>query len=264
MPATGYIEMILEAFGGAPVHFDVIEFLQPCPVPRTPVRLQTALHPVANSPSEYTFVISTRPYGEDTRSESHCRGKVRVLSDPPALDAPGRLGDIDRSAYAPLKHASGEELYERFEAVLGDTYGYGPHCRNIRQIQRDEATRSFLADLEIDETLWADGRDEGYVFYPPLIDGAFQAFLYNMLLTPDHLCIPRRIEHMTFLGVASGPRLTCLLRDPPDRAVDIDDKGQVNSTRPRASGCRAASASTTNPMEPSLPTSRNTSISTRT
>ena len=140
MPATGYIELVLEALGGVPVHFDVIEFLQPCPVPRTPVRLQTALHPVANSPTEFTFVISTRPYGEDARSESHCRGKVRVLSDPPTPETPDTLGDIDRSVYAPVEHPSGDELYERFEAVLGDTYSYGPHCRNIRQIQRHEAT----------------------------------------------------------------------------------------------------------------------------
>ena len=229
MPATGYIEMVLEALGGVPVHFDVIEFLQPCPVPRTPVRLQTALHPVAHSPSEFTFVISTRPYGgEETRGESHCRGKVRVLNDPPEPDTPARLGDIDASRYAAVDHGTGEELYECFEAVLGDTYRYGPHCRNIRLIRRDPATRSFLVDLEVDETLWTDGREEGYLCYPPLIDGAFQAFLYNMLRTSDHLCIPRRIEHMTFFGPASGPRLTCLLKDPPDRILDIDDKGQFN------------------------------------
>ncbi len=228
MPATGYIEMVLEAFGGVPVHFDVIEFLQPCPVPRTPVRLQTVLHPVANSPSEFTFVISTRPYGGESRSEPHCRGKVRLLSDPPAPDTPGRLEDVDRSGYAPVENGSGDELYECFEAVLGDTYRYGPHCRNIRQIQRHVSTRSYLVDLEVDESLWADGLEEGYVCYPPLIDGAFQAFLYSLLGTSDHLCIPRRIEQMTFLGAAAGPRLTCLLRDPPDRALDIDDKGQFS------------------------------------
>ncbi len=228
MPATGFIELVLEAFGGAPVHFDVIEFLHPCPVPRTPVRLQTALHPVANSPGEFTFVISSRPYGGDTRSDSHCRGKVRLLSDPPAPDTPEKLGDIDRSGYAPVEHGSGDELYECFEAVLGDTYRYGPYCRNIRQIKRHVTTRGYLVDLEVERGLWADGREEGYVCYPPLFDGAFQAFLYSLLGASDHLCIPRRIEHMTFLGAASGPRLTCLLRDPPDRALDIDDKGQYN------------------------------------
>ena len=229
MPATGYIEMMLEALGGAPVHFDVIEFLQPCPVPRTPVRLQTALHPVANSPSEFTFVISTRPYaGGETRGESHCRGKVRVLNDPPAPDTPACLGDIDASRYAPVNHGTGDELYECFKAVLGDTYRYGPHCRTVRRIRCNPATQSYLVDLEIDETLWADGREEGYVCYPPLLDGAFQATLYNLLPTSDHSGIPRRIEHMTFLGAASGPRLTCLLRDPRDRTLDIDDKGQFN------------------------------------
>ena len=193
------------------------------------MRLQAELHPVAHSASEFTLVISTRPYGgEGTRGESHCRGKVRVLNDTPAPDTPARLDDIDDSRHAPVDHGAGDELYERFEAVLGDTYRYGPHCRNVRLIRRDPTTQSFLVDLEVDETLWADGREEGYICYPPLIDGAFQAFLYNMLRTSDHLCIPRRIEHMTFLGAASGPRLTCLLKDPPDGILDIDEKGQFN------------------------------------
>ena len=91
MPAAGYVELVLEALGGVPVHFDAIEFLQPCPVPRTPVRLQTAVHPVAGSPNEYTFLVSTQPYGVDTKSEFHCRGKVRLLDELPSVEVPGRL-----------------------------------------------------------------------------------------------------------------------------------------------------------------------------
>ena len=49
MPAAGYIELVLEALEGKPVHFEVLEFLQPCPVPKKPVRLQTALWPVATA-----------------------------------------------------------------------------------------------------------------------------------------------------------------------------------------------------------------------
>ena len=60
MPAAGYIELVLEALGGNPVHFEEIEFLQPCPIPRTAVRLQTALEPVVGDPDEFTFTISTR------------------------------------------------------------------------------------------------------------------------------------------------------------------------------------------------------------
>ena len=131
-----------------------------------------------------------------------------MLNDPPAPDTPAWLGDVDASRYAPVDHGAGDELYECFEAVLGDTYRYGPHCRNIRLVRRDLATGCFLVDLEVDEALWADGREEGYLCYPPLFDGAFQAFLYSLLGASDHLCIPRRIEHMTFFAPASGPRLT--------------------------------------------------------
>ena len=262
MPAAGYVQLVLEALGGVPVHFDVIEFLQPCPVPRTPVRLQTAVRPVANSATEFTFAVSTRPYGIGTRSEFHCRGKVRLLSDQPAVDTPGRLEDIDRSGYAPVEYADDEEIYERFEAVLGDTYRYGPCCRNIRRVRRDVTTQSCLVDVEVGEILWAAGREEGYVCYPPLIDGGLQAFLYNLVRASDHLCIPRRIENMTFLRPATGPRLTCIVQDSPDRSSDVDDKGQYCA--PDGEGLSGSISFTTALPEPSLPISRSTSTSTRT
>ena len=230
MPAAGYVELVLEALGGVPVHFDVIEFLQPCPVPRTPVRLQTAVRPVANSATEFTFAVSTRPYGVDTRSEFHCRGKVRLLSDPPSVDTPGRLEDIDRSGYAPVEYADDvRKSTSASKMVLGDTYRYGPYCRNIRRVRRDVTTQSYLVDVEIDERLWAAGVQEGYVCYPPLLDGGLQAFLYNLVRASDHLCIPRRIENMTFLRPATGPRLTCIVQDSPDRSSDVDDKGQFSA-----------------------------------
>ena len=229
MPAAGYVELVLEALGGVPVHFDAVEFLQPCPVPRTPVRLQTEVRPVFGSPSEFTFAISTRAYDLDATNEYHCRGKVRLVDEAPPVDVPGRFEDVDRSGYAPVEYAEDNEVYERFEAVLGDTYQYGPHCRNIRRVQRNVTTESYLVDIEVDETTWAAGRDEGYVCFPPMIDGGLQAFLYNLVRAADHFCIPRRIEDMTFLRAPTGPKLTCLVRDPPDRTPDLDDKGQYNA-----------------------------------
>lgn len=114
MPAAGYIELILQALGGVPVHFDMLEFLQPCPIPKTPVRLQTALCPVPDSSGEYTFSISTLPYEVDAKSELHCRGNVRLISVPPTLDAPETLAGIDTSRYEPLLYAADDEIYERF------------------------------------------------------------------------------------------------------------------------------------------------------
>ena len=226
MPAAGYVELVLEALGGVPVHIEEMEFLQPCPIPKTPVRLQTALSQVANSPDEFTFVVSTHPYGTDGKSEFHCRGKVRLLTTEAAVEAPRRLADIDTSGFEPVEHADGDDIYDHFDAVLGGTFQYGPTCRTMRRVRRDVTTRSYLLDIEIDEDLWKCGREEGFVCYPPMLDGGLQAFLYNLVRASDHFCIPRRIENMTFLGPPTGPRLTCRVQDPPDREADLDERGQ--------------------------------------
>jgi len=96
---TGVFKLILEAFEGEPVHIEVLEFLQPCPIPKTPVRLQTALYPVPNVPDEFTFTISSRSYDVESKSELHCRGKVRRVSADYAVDVPTRLADIDTSRF---------------------------------------------------------------------------------------------------------------------------------------------------------------------
>ena len=226
MPAAGYVEVILEALGGVPVHIETMEFLQPCPIPRTPVRLQTALHRVAHSPNELTFRISTQAYGDDAKSELHCRGRVRLTDDAHEVDVPRRLADVDTSGHEPLDYADDDEVYERFEAILGGTFQYGPACRTLRRVQRDVSAQTYLFDVEVDEELWASGRDEGFVCYPPLLDGGLQAFLFNLVRASDHFCIPRRIENLTFFGPPTGPRWTCIVQDPPDREEDLDDKGQ--------------------------------------
>jgi len=226
MPAAGYVELILEALGGVPIHIETMEFLKPCPVPKTPVRLQTALVPVAHASNEFTFIISTQPYGDDARSEPHCRGRVRLTDEDHEVDVPRRLEDIDASGHVPLEYADDDEVYERFEAILGGTFQYGPTCRTLRRVRRDAGTGTYLFDVEVDEELWTSGRDEGFVCYPPLLDGGLQAFLFNLIRASDHFCIPRRIENLTFLKAPTGPRWTCIVQDPPDRGEDLDDKGQ--------------------------------------
>ena len=228
MPAAGYIELILEALGGVPVHFDVIEFLQPCPIPKTPVRLQTSLYRVADSAGEYTFSISTLPYEVDAKSELHCRGKVRLIDVRPEMDAPATLADIDASGYEALRYAADDEIYERFEVILGDTYQYGPQFRNIRRLRREPETGRLLLDVGVDETLWTDARNEGYVSFPPLLDGGLQSFLYDLMLGADRFAIPLRAENVTFLGAPTVPRLVCQLTYPGGKRYEVDDKGQYD------------------------------------
>ena len=228
MPAAGYIELILQALGGVPVHFDVLEFLQPCPIPKTPVRLQTALYPVPDTSGEYTFKISTLPYEVDPKSELHCRGRVRLIDARPELDAPDTLADIDSSRYEALRYAADDEIYERFEVVLGDTYQYGPQFRNIRRLRREPETGRLLLDVGVDEALWTDARKEGYVSFPPLLDGGLQSFLYDLMLGADRFAIPLRAENVTFLGAPTGPCLVCQLTYPGGKRYEVDDKGQYD------------------------------------
>ncbi len=228
MPAAGYIELILEAFDGDPVLIEVLEFLQPCPIPKVPVRLQTALHPVANAPDTYTFSISSRPYDVDARSELHCQGKVRRTDASHPVKVPMRLEEIDRNRFAPSIIADDTDFYERLEAVLSETFQYGPHFRTIRRVLVDASTRAYLVDIEMDEAMWTSGKAEGYVSCPPLFDGGLQIFLFNLLKWADLFAVPRRAEDVTFLKPPSGPRITCHVTKPDEDWLDVNERGQYS------------------------------------
>ena len=228
MPAAGFIELVLQALEGAPVHIEMLEFLQPCPIPKVPVRLQTALQPVPNSQDEYTLTISTQPYEVDAKCELHCRGQVRRIGLDHAPDVPGHVSEIDASRYEPLAYAADDELYERFETVLGETFQYGPHFRNMRRLRREVATDHLLFDVEMDEALWQGGQEEGYVSFPALLDGGLQSYLYDLMLGADLFAIPRRAENVTFLRPPTVPRMTCRVTYPGGIRYEVDDKGQYS------------------------------------
>ena len=236
MPAAGYIELILEALEGAPVYFEVLEFLQPCPIPKLAVRLQTALHRSASVPDEFTFAVSSRSYEVDASSEVHCRGKVRLVGDDHAVDVAERLEDIDKTHFESSSLADDRNFYERLEAVLSETFQYGPFFRTIRRVQVDTISRAYLFDVEMDEGLWTTGLDEGYVSCPPLLDGGLQIFLYHLLTAADLFAIPQRAEGMTFLRRPTGPRITCHVTKPRDDWMNANERGQYSVRRGERSG----------------------------
>ena len=228
LPAAGFIELILQAMEGVPLVIETLEFLQPCPIPRTPVRLQTEIQPMDSIPGEFTFTISTLPYDVDAESELHSRGKFHLIGPEQAPDVPVRIREIDTSRFEPLAYAADDEIYERFETVLGETFQYGPYFRNMRRLQRDLATDNLLFDVEVDETLWQEGQAEGYVSLPALLDGGLQSFLYDLMLGADYFAIPRRAENVCFLRAPTVPRLTCLVSYPDNIRYEVDDKGQYS------------------------------------
>ncbi len=228
LPAAGFIELVLQALQGATVHIEALEFLQACPIPKVPVRLQTALHPIPNSPGEYTLTISSQPYDVDAKSELYCRGQVRRIGADYTLDIPEHVSEIDVSRYEPLPHAADDEFYERIETVLGETFQYGPHFRNMRRLRRDVVTDHLMFEVEVGEALWQDGQQEGYVLLPTLLDGGLQAYLYDLMLGADLFAIPRRAENVTFLRSPTVPRMTCRVTYPGNVRYEVDDKGQYS------------------------------------
>ena len=227
IPAAGYIELLLQAFAGDPVHIDEIEFLQHTPVGRTPVRLQTALFPVPNAPGQFTFTISTRSFEDDDEGTLHCRGRVRRVNEDHTVNALPTLQDVLASDFDPSPLSTGEEFYDHVEAVVGDAFEFGPEFRSIRKIDIDSGSTDLLLEIEVDEELWASGREEGYLLYPPLTDGGLQIFLRYLMRLPDFFSMPQRACDITFLRPPTGPRITCFLVDTGDW-FDVDERGQYN------------------------------------
>ncbi len=227
IPAAGYIELILQAFAGSPVHIEEMEFLQHTPVGRTPVRLQTALFPVPDAPDQFTFTISTRSFENDDEGTLHCRGRVRRVDEDHAVDTLPTLQEVLASDFDPSPLATGEDFYDQIEAVVGDAFEFGPHFRSIRQIEMDSGSTDLLLEIEVDGELWASGREEGYVLYPPLTDGGLQIFLRYLMRLPDFFSMPQRACDITFLRPPTGPRISCFLVDTGDW-FDVDERGQYN------------------------------------
>ncbi len=235
MPAAGYIELLLQALGGVPLHVETLEFLQPCPIPRIPVRLHTELFPLANAPDEFTFTISSRSYESDAHSELHSRGKLRLVSSDHPVNVPLRLADIDTTGFEPYYYVGESDFYERIDASLGETFQYGPYFRNIKRVLWEGNSADYLFDVEMDEQLWSTGREEGYVANPALLDGGLQIFLYHLLRATDIFAMPRRAQGVTFLRPPTGPRITCYVKKEKDWA-DVNELGQFTERRGERSG----------------------------
>ena len=150
-------------------------------------------------------------------------------------NVPLRLTDIDTTGFEPYYYVGDSDFYERIDASLGETFQYGPYFRNIQRVLWEDTTANYLFDVEMDEQLWLDGREEGYVANPALLDGGLQIFLYHLLRATDIFAMPRRAVGVTFLRPPTGPRLTCYVKKDPDWA-DINEQGQFTQRRGERSG----------------------------
>ena len=229
MPAAGYIELILQAMKGAPVHIEFIEFLLPCNLTDNPVRLQTELKPIINAPDSYEFTISSRRYEKDSTSDLHSRGRVRLMT--PEEACPDRcLGDVDWTGFSLFRDEEEYNYYEYFEAVLGDAFLYGPSCQTIKKAWKNPRNLDCFAEIEIDEQLLSKARDEGYIFYPTLIDGGLQTFIFNLATISDFISIPKSMDNIYYYGQPSGGRLTThFFSEIETHLAEVSPIGQMRS-----------------------------------
>lgn len=232
MPAAGYIELILQALEGVPCYFEEMEFLAPCAIAKVPVRLLTALHPVDNTQDEYTFTVTSYPLVEKTSGELHCRGRVRVSegsNPPPAI--PQRIEDLPTPQPESIRVIDGADFYEQLEAILGETFQYGPFFRKIEDITIDFARHSFHFDVAIDEELWSSSRNEGYVLFPVLMDGALQVPLFLLMKSPDLFAVPHKAQSVTFVQPPTSQRLRGhVALDPSGAFADLNERGQLKTS----------------------------------
>ncbi len=230
MPATGYMELIMEAVGENPIHFSEIEFMRPCPIPTgRSVRLQTVLRQVANAEDQYKFTISSQPLDLSAESTLHCQGSVRRVGTEYEVDAPLRMADIDRTRFEPSRYVELGDFYDRVHTVVGGNLQFGPSFQTVQRIDIDIKTKQLLAEISMDETFWTTGREEGYVCPPPLLDGGMQLLAFFMLESVDFSGAPRKATGVTVFRPPSTPQVTCLMRIPKRRTA-IHEKGQVSSS----------------------------------
>jgi thioester reductase-like protein len=224
VPAAGYIEMILQAIGGAPAHFPEVEFRKPCMLTATPARLQTELEPEPGESGAFSFRIFSLPYpaadgtGTAAPAELHCLGKVCRLTEPP--EAPG-LDRVDRSRFTGVRFGSRRAFYEQLETVIGDYFQYGPAFQVIQSV-REDATE-VLVDLRAGSELWQDCQRAGYLFPPALFDGGLQTLVYYALECADVSSVPRRMEDLTVDRLPASPRLVAHYVPPIMR----HERGQI-------------------------------------
>ncbi len=228
MPAAGYIELVLEALDGVPVQFEELEFLKACPIPETPVRLQTHLVPVPNTTDAWTITISSGAYGNDAVSDVHCRGRVRLLGREPKPGVPRNLSELDTGRLDWTDSLPGDEFYERLEVVLENTFHYGPAFRTVKRIGSVPGTNDSLIEIEMDHEWWARGQDEGFVVNPLLLDGLLQILLMNLLQAADVFSLPLRASRVMFLQPPTSSRITCFIPDQSHLSATLDDLGQVD------------------------------------
>jgi thioester reductase-like protein len=227
MPAAGYVELILEALkGSATVCITDIEFKNPCPVSQKCRRLTTRLTADPHSANRYSFTISSSDCENEQNTSIHCIGNVITGENHKFDKIPSQLPSDFAERHSEKVYANGDVFYQQMNAVLGESYSYGPYFQIISEVYEDPNSKRLLMMLDINSELMNGGNDLGYRLHPALFDGALQSLIISLLRAPDVFAIPKRIKNFNFFKSPRSTRLICLY-EPPQFWQKMHTKGQM-------------------------------------
>ncbi len=226
VPAAGYIEMVLQALGNKPAHFDHLKFRNPCVIGPDPVSLHTELKLVPGTTGQFTFRIVSRSFHSEEELTLHSEGKVRLVEE-------AQLTKVKKGIFPPIKEnfvstrfEEEGQFYEQMDAALGDYFQYGPYFQAVKSIDINTDTKEILLDLQMDESFFQESMAAGYMLPPSLMDGALQSFIYFLLEVTDLSGIPMQANDFTMFAPPTSGKILCHFR-PPSAWAGMHEKGQL-------------------------------------
>ncbi len=226
VPAAGYIEIVLQALGNQPAHFDHLKFRNPCVIGDTPVLLKTELTLIQGTKHNYSFKIVSKAYNSEQEPTLHCEGKVRLINQEHASKIKQGIAGPIKEKFVPTRFRTASDFYTHMEAVLGDYFQYGPYFQAVNSIDINRETKEILLDLKMEEAFFQESKDAGYMLPPSLMDGALQSFIYFLMDVTDISGIPMQAENFTMFSAPTSGHLTCHFCPPPAWS-NMHEKGQL-------------------------------------
>ena len=239
IPASGYIELLLEAFRGEPVHVVHARFIAPFTLTADPKHLHTNLEPVPHAPNRYEFTITSRPHSSlDTASTVHCVGVLEKLD----LAKKGGLANAlptevpltfpvarpdGKGKFSECMFENAETFYAAMQARVGEAFSYGPYFRVIKRVDRDVETLNLRVEIEQEATMWKKWDSMGYLLHPTVLDGVLQIFIVYVMEAPDFSGVPQMMNDFIFVKKPTTEKLVCVYEPPAYLKGNVHQKGQL-------------------------------------
>ena len=219
LPAAGYLEILIEAFGGQRINIVTMDIGRPCEIKehgdgKGSKFVETHITPMGRSETFFRFKICSRESrGQDVE---HVSGKLKLIDDdkaPTDSEVP-TLSEEDRAAFSQTVFDEPEPLYQDLRLKLDNFFQYGGIFKSIKELWVDPSTLSMLCRVELENK---EGWDKaGYFLHPALSDGMLQSFAVVLAqYSSGQRGVPAGLLDFTFYKRPVSPSVWVVYRPPP-------------------------------------------------